>query len=154
VEVSTDSGRSWRAARLGTDSAKYGWRLFEAAWTPKQPGSYVLMAKASDANGETQPVVADWNPSGYSYNACPQVRVEVGGEPRKPVSQAPAIPHFPASVKQACLGCHGEDIIAGQRLTRAQWERDVQKMIGWGAPVRAEDREGIIDFLVRHFGAQ
>jgi DMSO/TMAO reductase YedYZ molybdopterin-dependent catalytic subunit len=154
VEVSTDSGRSWRAARLGTDSAKYGWRLFEAAWTPKQPGSYVLMAKASDANGETQPVVADWNPSGYSYNACPQVRVEVGGEPRKPVSQAPAIPQFPASVKQACLGCHGEDIIAGQRLTRAQWERDVQKMIGWGAPVRAEDREGIIDFLVRHFGAQ
>jgi DMSO/TMAO reductase YedYZ molybdopterin-dependent catalytic subunit len=154
VEVSTDSGRTWRAARLGTDSARYGWRLFETAWTPKQPGSYVLMSRATDASGETQPVVADWNPSGYSYNACPQVRVEVGSEARKPERKEAPVPAFPAKVKQACLGCHGEDIIAGQRLTRAQWERDVQKMAGWGAPVRDEDREEIIDFLVRHFGAQ
>jgi DMSO/TMAO reductase YedYZ molybdopterin-dependent catalytic subunit len=153
VEVSTDSGRTWRAARLGTEQAQYAWRLFEASWTPAAPGSYVLMSRATDADGETQPVVADWNPSGYSYNACPQVRVEVGASPGRP--QPPAarpVPAFPPKVKAACLGCHGEDIIAGQRLTRAQWERDVQKMIGWGATVPPGDHAAILDFLVEHFG--
>jgi hypothetical protein len=151
VEVSTDNGRTWRPARLGAENARYAWRLFEHDWTPPGRGSYVLMARATDAARETQPMIADWNPSGYGHNACPQVRVEVGGAPAKPML-AQTVPPFPPKVKAACIGCHGEDIIVGQRLTRAQWERDVQKMIDWGATLRPEDRPEIIDFLVKQFG--
>ena len=34
-----------------------------------------------------------------------------------------------------------------QRLTGAQWDREINKMTGWGAPVKAEDREAILDYL-------
>jgi mono/diheme cytochrome c family protein len=55
-------------------------------------------------------------------------------------------------VKQTCIGCHGADIIAGQHLTRPQWEREVDKMARWGAEVKPEDRVDLIDFLFRNFG--
>jgi sulfite oxidase len=153
VEVSSDSGRSWRAARLGPDRARYGWRLWQADWKPSGAGSHVLMARATDAAGTTQPLVADWNPSGYLWNAVHHVRVEVGATPPGAPAVRASIPEFPAKTKAACIGCHGEDIIAGQRLTRGQWEREVDKMIRWGAKVPAEDRGEILDFLSRHFGA-
>ena len=62
------------------------------------------------------------------------------------------IPEFPANLKQACIGCHESDIIAGQRLTRAQWDRELNKMAGWGATVKPADRSEILDFLAQHFG--
>ena len=34
-----------------------------------------------------------------------------------------------------------------QRLTRAQWEKEVGKMGNWGARVNPENRQSIIDFL-------
>jgi len=34
-----------------------------------------------------------------------------------------------------------------QRLTRAQWDREVTKMTGWGAAVTPEQRNGLIDYL-------
>ncbi|MEX2260727.1 MAG: molybdopterin-dependent oxidoreductase [Bryobacteraceae bacterium] len=153
VEVSTDSGRTWRAAQLGPDRAKYAWRLWEARWSPPGPGSYLLMARATDASGQTQPFAQDWNPSGYLWNVVAQTRVEVGGSGA--VAKAPEagkIPPFPDSAKASCIGCHEADIIAGQRLTRAQWEREVNKMVGWGAKVKPEDRSALLDFLTGNFG--
>jgi hypothetical protein len=153
VDVSTDSGRTWHAARLGPDQAKYAWRLWEYTWTPPADGSYVVMAQASDASGERQPLAPDWNPSGYLYNVVHQVRVEVGAAAAvPPPGQTPAqIPAFPPKVKAACLPCHGEDMITGQKLTRGQWEREVDKMVRWGAQVKGEDRGELIDFLSGHF---
>lgn len=156
VEVSMDSGRTWQPAKLGPDQAKYAWRLWEATWKPAAAGSYVLMARATDAGGNTQPFVQDWNPSGYLWNVVHPVRIEVGvsnaAEPPTSAQPPTGFPPFPAKVKTACIGCHGEDIIAGQKMTRAQWERDLDKMIRWGAQVKPEDRAGILDFLAREFG--
>ncbi len=153
VEVSTDSGRSWQTARLGDEQARYGWRFWDADWNPQRAGSYVLMARAIDQAGESQPLVEEWNPSGYLWNVVPQVRVEVGNAPAPPMAeQTPASTAFPPQVKNACIGCHGEDMIAGQKLTRPQWEREIDKMTRWGAPVKSEDRDAIIEFLLRHFG--
>jgi DMSO/TMAO reductase YedYZ molybdopterin-dependent catalytic subunit len=152
VDVSTDNGRTWHAARLGPDQAKYAWRLWEYTWTPPADGSYVVMAQASDASGERQPLAPDWNPSGYLYNVVHQVRVEVGASAAPPLGQPPAqVPPFPPKAKAACLPCHGEDMITGQKLTRGQWEREVDKMVRWGAQVKAEDRGELIDFLSGHF---
>jgi len=147
-----DSGRTWRAAALGRDKARYAWRLWEITWTPPGPGSYVLMSRATDAAGATQPLVGDWNPSGYLWNVVHQVRVQAGAESPAPPPQHSAIPPFPAKVKEACIGCHESDIIAGQRITRAQWDREITKMTGWGAKVQPADRNEILDFLTQHFG--
>ncbi len=153
VDVSTDSGRSWKAASLGGQATQYGWRLWEFPWTPKERGSVVIMARATDRAGQTQPLVEDWNPSGYLWNVVQQVRVEVGDTaappPMNPVTN---VPDFPASAKAACLPCHGTDMIAGQHLSRPQWEREVDKMVRWGASVKPDGRPALIDFLVSHFG--
>src|SRR5207237_10379050 len=109
-----------------------------------------LMARATDRSGATQPLAQDWNPSGYLYNVVQQVRVEAGAPAATPAPQAAAPLQYPADVKQACIGCHGEDIINGQRLTRAQWRREVDKMVRWGATVKPADRASIIDFLAAH----
>ena len=34
-----------------------------------------------------------------------------------------------------------------QHLTRAQWDREVTKMAGWGAAVRPEQRDDLLDYL-------
>ncbi len=77
VDVSTDFGRTWQAAALGREQAKYAWRLWEHVWTPAAPGSYVLMSRATDTAGRTQPLAPSWNPSGYLWNVVDQVRINV-----------------------------------------------------------------------------
>lgn len=80
VEVSTDNGRSWAPARLGRDRARYAWRAFEYDWRPSEPGSYLVLSRATDVQGRAQPIVAEWNPGGYLWNAVDQVRVNVGAQ--------------------------------------------------------------------------
>lgn len=78
VEISTDGGSSWNAAELGKDQAKYAWRLWSYEWKPAKSGDYAIMSRATDSQGRVQPSAAEWNPSGYFYNACDQVKVYVG----------------------------------------------------------------------------
>jgi DMSO/TMAO reductase YedYZ molybdopterin-dependent catalytic subunit len=78
VEVSTDSGRTWKSARLGRDRAPYAWRHFEHEWHVHEPGAYLVLSRAADSRGRVQPIVPDWNPGGYLWNAVDQVRVNAG----------------------------------------------------------------------------
>jgi hypothetical protein len=110
------------------------------------------MAQASDATGKKQPFAADWNPSGYLYNVVHQVRVDVGATAAPPTEPAAMqAPAFPPKAKASCVGCHGEEMMTGQKLTRGQWEKEVDKMVKWGAQVKPEDRESLIEFLSSHF---
>ena len=77
VDVSTDNGRTWDEARLGRDRAQYAWRQFEHMWRPAESGSYAVMSRATDSRGRVQPIVAEWNPAGYLWNAIDQVRLNV-----------------------------------------------------------------------------
>jgi DMSO/TMAO reductase YedYZ molybdopterin-dependent catalytic subunit len=77
VEISTDGGNSWNPAQLGKDKAKYAWRLWTYAWKPTKSGNYEILSRATDSQGRVQPDAAVWNPSGYLYNACDQVKVYV-----------------------------------------------------------------------------
>ena len=77
VEVSTDGGSSWNSAELGKDQAKYAWRQWSFAWKPAKSGDYVILSRATDSQGHVQPSRAEWNPSGYLYNAYDQVKVYV-----------------------------------------------------------------------------
>ncbi len=75
--------------------------------------------------------------------------------PREQEAPAAAFPPGPGEekVRDACLGCHDAAIIMQQQLDRRSWERALDKMIRWGAPVRAEDREVILNYLAKNFAA-
>jgi sulfite dehydrogenase len=75
VEVSTDEGSSWRAAQLGDDLGKYSFREWRLS-TPLSTGAHVLMARATNAQGQTQPLDPLWNPSGYGRNVVERLRVQ------------------------------------------------------------------------------
>lgn len=60
VEISTNDGKSWEAARLDQRSEPYTWRFFEYEWqVPSQPGRYTLMSRATDSRGNVQPLERD-----------------------------------------------------------------------------------------------
>jgi hypothetical protein len=52
-----------------------------------------------------------------------------------------------AKATTACLECHEARIILQQRLSKAAWSKEVDKMIKWGAVVDPTDRDGLIDYL-------
>ena len=54
----------------------------------------------------------------------------------------------------ACLECHEARIIVQQRLSKAVWTREVDKMVKWGAIVDANDRDELIDYLSGNFGPE
>jgi sulfite oxidase len=77
VDVSTDHGATWQAARLVGEQARYAWRRFEFAFDASRPESYLILSRATDTQGRTQPISPPWNPSGYLWNAPDSVRIEV-----------------------------------------------------------------------------
>jgi sulfite dehydrogenase len=76
VEVSTDGGTSWADARLDPEIGKYSWRRWRASFTPRSRGQYRLMARATNAVGETQSK-EQWNRSGFMWNVIQEVDVKV-----------------------------------------------------------------------------
>jgi hypothetical protein len=54
-------------------------------------------------------------------------------------------------VTTACTECHGSRIISQQRLTKAAWGKEVDKMMKWGAQVEPADRDPFIDYLSTNF---
>ena len=144
------------AARLQRNQqTKFGWRLWELTWTPSRDAYYTILPRARDAAGNTQPFDQEWNPSGYGWNVIPRVGVNVGSGPapaatRIPVTAPTLSP--PPAFKSACVACHEDDVISQQRLTRPQWEAEINKMIGWGAKVSDQDRIALLEFLARSYG--
>ena len=157
VDVSVDNGRTWKSADLHSGQhTQFGWRQWEYRWTPPETAYYTILARARDAAGNTQPFDQEWNPSGYSWNVIPRVGVDVVKEPAaKPQPAAPAAAtsaNPPAGFRQSCGVCHDEDMVRQQRLTRAQWDREITKMSGWGAKVHDQDRAALLDYLFSSYG--
>ena len=75
VDVSTDGGSRWREARLTGPKLPFAWRLWQIDWQPSDPGYYTILSRATDSTGRVQPFVAEWNPSGYLWNAIDRVGV-------------------------------------------------------------------------------
>jgi DMSO/TMAO reductase YedYZ molybdopterin-dependent catalytic subunit len=69
VDVSTDGGRSWDAATLGEAHGRFAFRTWRYPARLVRNGSHVIMARASNRIGQTQPSHAIANPAGYHHNA-------------------------------------------------------------------------------------
>ncbi len=51
--------------------------------------------------------------------------------------------------QRACTPCHSLRLVDSQRLSRAAWEKEIKKMIGWGAVV--SDKQLLLDYLSREY---
>ncbi|HVP45631.1 MAG TPA: molybdopterin-dependent oxidoreductase [Bryobacteraceae bacterium] len=74
VSLSADGGRTWAPAQLEGTPKPFSWVRWKYLWTAS-PGDHVLMSRANDDTGRTQPLKRD--PSrkdGYELNFCAPVR--------------------------------------------------------------------------------
>src|ERR1035441_8233704 len=69
---------------------------------------------------------------------------------QKATEDLPAGP-MQAKATTACLECHEARIILQQRLSKAAWTKEVDKMVKWGAVVDPADRDALIDYLSANF---
>ena len=78
VEFSDDSGATWKPTTLLGESEKHAWRFWEFQWTaPDRPGEYILMARATDAAGRTQPANRVPEYGTYMINHVLPIRIQV-----------------------------------------------------------------------------
>lgn len=71
VEISTDSGQSWRDAEVAPRH-QFSWQRFALKWRPESHGPTTIVARAHDESGATQPAAA-------ARNAIHAVAVEIRG---------------------------------------------------------------------------
>src|SRR5579871_6594317 len=57
-----------------------------------------------------------------------------------------------AKATTACTECHEARIILQQRLSKAAWTKEVDKMVKWGAVVDANDHDALVDYFSANFG--
>ena len=78
VETSIDFGQTWQTANLSPARNRLAWQQWSQSQSFPGPGYYEVWARATDANGRSQPMVMPaWNPKGYLNNACHRVAVYV-----------------------------------------------------------------------------
>lgn len=77
VEVSVDGGQSWQRAELIGPFEPYAWRQWQYLWKPGAKGDCTIMARATDADGNRQPMDAEWNVLGYGNNGVKEHAVNV-----------------------------------------------------------------------------
>jgi DMSO/TMAO reductase YedYZ molybdopterin-dependent catalytic subunit len=76
VDVSTDNGKTWEAAKLGKDLGNYSFR----EWTlpvKLSAGVHELQVRATSNGGKVQPEKAVFNPAGYMRNVIETTSVTV-----------------------------------------------------------------------------
>ena len=53
--------------------------------------------------------------------------------------------------RTACTTCHEASIVVQQRLNKAAWTKEVDKMVKWGAILNPSDRDALIEYLSSNF---
>ncbi len=78
VAVSADGGKTWMDADVKDAESPWAWYRWSAKADLKS-GSNVLMCRATDALGRTQPMdgLTRWNPRGYEWNGVDRVEITI-----------------------------------------------------------------------------
>jgi sulfane dehydrogenase subunit SoxC len=77
VQVSTDGGATWDEAEVEGQPTPWVWSSWKYVWKPAGPGTHELVCRARDAEGNEQPLDAEWNLGGYANNAAQRVALTV-----------------------------------------------------------------------------
>ncbi|MFM2423292.1 MAG: Sulfoxide reductase catalytic subunit YedY [Pseudomonadota bacterium] len=78
VEVAVDG--QWREAELDAPQDRYAWRGWRCMWQAS-PGERVLQCRATDDNGDIQPVEQRFDNAGFGNNQVQSVAVTVRARP-------------------------------------------------------------------------
>ena len=79
VDISTDFGATWTAAKVEKPKNKYDWQRWNATAKLPSDGYFEIWSRGTDQRGVAQPYVAGfWNPQGYGGNPIHRVAVLVG----------------------------------------------------------------------------
>lgn len=76
VEISSDDGQRWYDAELQSPASPFAWTGWRYTWGAA-PGSYVLCVRATDTNGDQQPLEHYWTRQGMGNNSVQRVPVLV-----------------------------------------------------------------------------
>ncbi len=76
VKVSVDDGATWSKARLDSQQDPYAWVGWSYAWDAA-PGDHMIACRATDTDGNEQPLQSEWNLGGYACNGVQRVPVRV-----------------------------------------------------------------------------
>ncbi|WP_046868064.1 sulfite oxidase [Microvirga massiliensis] len=80
LDLSADGGSTWCRAELEPEREPFAWRRFQGILVFEREGPAVVIARARDAAGRTQPLdSAAWNPGGYCNNGVHRVTGTVQG---------------------------------------------------------------------------
>ena len=74
VDISADRGVTWQPTELGKDETKYGFRRWQASFTPRR-GDQDVMVRCTNDKGDMQPMEANWNPSGFMRNVIETISI-------------------------------------------------------------------------------
>ena len=76
VEVSSDGGSTWLAAKLEEPVSPFAWQAWSFEWQATS-GNYTLCVRATDSQGNVQPVAQTWTYHGMGNNMLQRVDVVV-----------------------------------------------------------------------------
>lgn len=77
VNVSVDSGETWAPAAFIGPHEIHAWRQWQFVWEAKRKGRFSILARATDSQGNHQPMNAQWNVLGYGNNGVREHAVTV-----------------------------------------------------------------------------
>ena len=142
VEISIDQGKHWFLAKLEAPRVEGGWQEFEAWVDLKKTGKVVVMSRATDTAGNVQPFIADWNPSGYLWNAVDKVPFEIVKK---------IIPKLAGEsiAEEKCLTCHSKSLLSVQELSKKGWEKVLEKMETFGVKLDVEEKLALVDYFLK-----
>jgi len=78
VEVSVDGGKEWHLANLGESDNPHAWIFWHYQWkTSATPHDTILMCRATDTEGRSQPLTRDLNKESYRISHTLPISVQV-----------------------------------------------------------------------------
>jgi DMSO/TMAO reductase YedYZ molybdopterin-dependent catalytic subunit/mono/diheme cytochrome c family protein len=122
IDISLDGGSSWQRASLyGPDLGPNAWRTFSLE-ADLSEGAYLLVSKATDTAGDSQPEHFPANHRGYGHNGWRDHGLAVEVSPHAMRVQDTAAPHADAGIAAAAsvtskqVGMTGDEYSLGKRL--------------------------------------
>jgi DMSO/TMAO reductase YedYZ molybdopterin-dependent catalytic subunit/mono/diheme cytochrome c family protein len=141
VEISFDAGATWQQAKL-TPIKDHAWQEFSFEAVVEEGKSYEALARATDSQGDTQPMTQEWNPKGYLYNAVE--RLAFSGD-----TAGAVLAEGEALANAHCQTCHSIGMAEGQRLSKTDWIKTVKKMADYGLTLPEPDVDKIARFFAQ-----
>jgi len=79
LEISTDGGKTWGQVDKVNPRVDYSWYRWEHYWKPRSTGKHIIMCRATNNKGDTQPMEFPnpWDGRGYGNNMVFPYEVEV-----------------------------------------------------------------------------